>query len=171
MSDSFHVLITKIILCVCNRYWYHISKIPFVNVDRYWSHVQDFQDFIKHFFIMLRCQRLWFLSEKWKSRIWSNNRVSGRFFLTGGRYPGKTQKTSSKDTNCLRRFRCISSWWGVYGWVKRSMTFVGVLANPRNKNKGFLAARPNLSFCISTLKSFRLLAHFLHLALRRYIPG
>ena len=55
--------------------------------------------------------------------------------------------------------------------IKRSLTCVGVLGRPRNKNKCFLAAGPDFVFCTSTLKSFRLLAHFLHLTLGLNIPG
>ena len=40
--------------------------------------------------------------------------------------------------------------------IKRSLEFVGVLGDPRNKN--VLAAGPDLGFCTSTLKSFILLA-------------
>ena len=48
-------------------------------------------------------------------------------------------------------------------WLdKRSLTFVRALGRPRNENKYLLAAGPDLGFCTSTLKSFRLLAHSLH---------
>ena len=47
--------IPKFHFMFCNGYWYHISKIPFMCFDRYWSHIQDFQDFIRRFFGIVRC--------------------------------------------------------------------------------------------------------------------
>ena len=45
----------------------------------------------------------------------------------------------------------------LYGWVKKSLTFVGAPGSPRNKDKCFLAVVPVLGFCISTVQSFRFL--------------
>ena len=58
----------------------------------------------------------------------------------------------------------------MYGWIKGSLTFVGVLVNPRNKKNGFWWTGAELGFCTSTRKTFRLLAHVLHLALRFHTP-
>ena len=80
-------------------------------------------------------------------------------------------KTGGKHTNLLRRIPCIPLRLKVYGWMKRSLTFVRVLGRPRNKNKYCLATGPDLGVCTSTLKSFGLFAHFLHYSLRFNIPG
>ena len=84
----------------------------------------------------------------WNSWIWSKNRVSEWFFPDWGHHPSKTPKTSGKHTNFLKRFQCISLRLEVYGGIKRSLTFVGVLASPRTKNKYLLASGPDLGFAL-----------------------
>ena len=39
----------------CNRYWFHITKIPFMFFDRCWSHIQIFWGFIGRIIIIVRC--------------------------------------------------------------------------------------------------------------------
>ena len=54
--------------------------------------------------------------------------------------------------------------------MKRSLTFVGVLGSPRNKDEYLLAAGPDLDFS-STLESFILLPLSVELFLNSHIPG
>ena len=115
---------------------------------RYWSHIHEFGNLIRRIFGIFRCPSFPKLTQFWKSRIWSGNNASGRNCPDGGRHPTKPHKKTSKDTNFLKRFQCISLWLGVYGWIKRSLRFVGVLGSPRNKNKCFFAARPYWIFVV-----------------------
>ena len=54
------------------------------------------------------------------------------------------------------------------GVEKKSLTFVGIIGNPRNTNKYFGG---EIWVFTSTLKSFILLAPFLHLPLDSSMPG
>ena len=90
-------------------------------------------------------------------------------FLIGVTIHPNSQKAGGKHTHFLRRFQCIPLRLEVYGWIKRSLKFVRALGSPRTKK--MLAAGPDLGFCTSTLKSFRLLPHFQHLTLRFDISG
>ena len=53
----------------CKRYWYHMSKHPFMPFDRYWSHIHDLGDFIRRIFIISRCPSFSKLTKCWKSRF------------------------------------------------------------------------------------------------------
>ena len=77
-----------------------------------------------------------------------------------GRHPSKLKQHGGKHTNCLRRFQCIPLRLELYGWMKRSLTFVRVLGSPRNKlsssrNKNcFLHFYPEIFYFISSFSTF-----------------
>ena len=56
-------------------------------------------------------------------------------FPDEGRHPTKNPETAIEDNNLLKRFQCKWVLLGVYGWMKRSLTFCGILGNPRNTKK------------------------------------
>ena len=110
-----------------------------------------------------------FWSTRGGTLICSKNRDSRHFFPDEGHHPTKNHTKPGKNTNCLKRFQRKWVLLGVYGWIKRSLTFWGLLViqeTPRNKYFG-----GDLGFWTSTLKSFILLLHFLDLLLRFNIPG
>ena len=48
------LILPKFNFMFCNIYWCHVSNIPFMFSGRYWCHIQDFQDFIKRIFGIVR---------------------------------------------------------------------------------------------------------------------
>ena len=54
------------------------------------------------------------------------------FFPEGGRPSTKNHKNWRSGINCLMRFQRMPSRLKGQGWIKRSLTFVGVLGSPRN---------------------------------------
>ena len=71
----------------------------------------------------------------------------------------KIPKKCGKHTNFLRRFQCIPLRLELYGWMKRSLTFVRVLGSPRNKLSScrktwFLHFYPEIFYFISSFFTF-----------------
>ena len=83
-----------------------------------------------------------------------------RFFPNGGRRLTKNHKNWRSGINFLMRFQRYVLRLQVQDWIKRSLTFVGVLGSPRNKKKsgwarfGLLHFYPEIFYYISSFIKF-----------------